>query len=96
MTFAFDPETVRLAFSEPVALTLLERVPAATAEVARLLVRFSDSRAHTVFAKYATGDGLAAAERELRFYEHLAPRWASPAPRLFGSTRTPDGLLLIT
>jgi hypothetical protein len=37
-----------------------------------------------VIGKHAKGAGAAAARREVRFFEHLAPRWAHPAPQLLG------------
>lgn len=95
MGFAFDVGSLSEALGARVeAVEIVERARASMAEVVRLLVRGPDG-SRTVFAKHAEGVGLAAAERELRFYRDLAPRWACPAPRLVGWCEV-DGLLLVT
>lgn len=83
------------------SVDVVETFPASSAEVARLCVRFSDGRAPlTAIGKCATGAGLAAARRELRFFEQLAPLWTNPAPGLLGSWEEGRGedarLLLLT
>jgi hypothetical protein len=89
--FAFDIETVSEALGvRAQAVEVIGRAQASTAEVVQLRVRGADGQVCTVFAKYAVGEGLPAAERELRFYRTLAPRWSCPAPRLLGWARV-DG-----
>jgi aminoglycoside phosphotransferase (APT) family kinase protein len=95
----FSVEAVRRALAEPAvaSVQVIETFPASAAEVARLAVRFSDNRPPAVVVgKHATGDGVAAVRRELRFYEQVAPRWAHPAPRLLGASGAEDHLLLLT
>ncbi|WP_427892406.1 aminoglycoside phosphotransferase family protein [Kribbella sp. GL6] len=70
---------------------VLETFAASAAEVARLRVG-----ADTVIAKLATGDGLAAARREVQFFEQLAPGWSHPAPQYLGAHDTGDAVLLLT
>jgi hypothetical protein len=75
--------------------------PASSAEVARLRIVFSDGREPlTAIGKSATGAGLSAARRELRFFEQIAPLWANPAPKLLGTWEEGRGedacLLLLT
>lgn len=98
MRVVFSVEAVRraLADSSVASVQVLATFPVSTAEVARLAVRFSDDRAPAVvIGKHATRDGVAAARRELRFYEQLAPRWAHPAPRLLGALEADDQLLFL-
>ena len=95
----FTVEAVRSALADPAiaSVQVIETFPVSTAEVARLALRFSEDRPPAVvIGKYATGDGLAAARRERRFYEQLAPRWAHPAPRLLGAFESGDHILLLT
>jgi len=98
---AFSVEAVRHALGDPGVASVEIATPfaASAAEVARLIVRFSDGRAPvTVVGKLATGPGLAAARRERRFFERIAPRWAHPAPALLGAHEAGDvpQLLLVT
>lgn len=74
------------------SVDVLEMFPASSAEVARLRVTSSDGHEpFTAIGKSATGAGLAAARQELRFFEHLAPRWDSSAPRLLGACEDDRG-----
>jgi aminoglycoside phosphotransferase (APT) family kinase protein len=80
---------------------VVETFRGSTAEVARLRIAFSDGRQPlTAIGKTATGQGLAAVRRELRFFAQLAPLWASPAPAFLGSCEHDGGegarLLLLT
>ncbi|GAA3100583.1 hypothetical protein JOF29_003189 [Kribbella aluminosa] len=74
---------------------VVETFEASAAEVARLLVRTAGADL-TVIAKLATGDGLAAARREVQFFEQLAPGWPHPAPQYLGAHDTGDAVLLLT
>lgn len=67
-----------------------------TAEVARLRVRFDGRDELSVIGKYATGANAVGARREMRFYEHLAPRWDHPAPQLLGSRDDGKSVLLLS
>ena len=99
MRVVFSVEAVRRALTDPAvaSVQVIETFPASAAEVARLAVRFSDNRPPVVVVgKHASGDGVAAARRERRFYEQLAPRWDHPAPRLLGAFEAEDQLLLLT
>ena len=103
MSGPFSPEAVMHALSGAAvaSVEVVETFPASSARVARLRVGFSDGRAPlTAIAKSATGAGLAAARRELRFFAQIAPLWANPAPRLLGSWEQGRGddthLLLLT
>ncbi|MFD3401346.1 aminoglycoside phosphotransferase family protein [Kribbella sp. NPDC058693] len=92
----FSRDAISAALGVPLSdVRVLDTFAASAAEVARVGVRTSDGSA-TVIAKHATGDGLAAARREIRFYEQLAPRWNHPAPRLLGATDDGDSILLLT
>jgi aminoglycoside phosphotransferase (APT) family kinase protein len=79
-----------------VGVDVVERFAASAAQVARLRVRFEDRDELSVIGKYATGAGVAAARREVRFFEELAPRWDHPAPPLLGSRDDGDGVLLLS
>ncbi|WP_371402788.1 aminoglycoside phosphotransferase family protein [Kribbella sp. NBC_00662] len=93
----FSRDAISAALGEPLSdVRLLDSFAASAAEVARVAVRTSCGSETTVIAKHATGDGLAAARREIRFYEQLAPRWDHPAPRLLGATDDGDAILLLT
>jgi phosphotransferase family enzyme len=93
----FSRDAISAALGTPLTdVRLLDTFTASAAEVARVGVRTSDGSSSTVIAKYATGDGIAAARREIRFYEQLAPRWDHPAPRLLGATDDGDAILLLT
>jgi hypothetical protein len=98
---AFSVEAVRLALGDPGVASVEVAAPftASAAEVARLVVRFSDgSDPITVIGKAATGPGLAAARRERRFFERIAPLWPAPTPALLGAHEAGDEpqLLLVT
>ncbi|WP_328997764.1 aminoglycoside phosphotransferase family protein [Kribbella sp. NBC_00709] len=75
---------------------ILDTFAASAAEVARVRLRSVDGSETTIIAKHATGAGAAAARREIRFYERLAPRWDHPAPRLLGATDDGETVLLLT
>lgn len=93
----FSRDAISAALRMPLDdVRLRETFAASAAEVARVCVRTPDGSETTVIAKHATGDGLAAARREIRFYEQLAPRWDHPAPRLLGATDDGDTILLLT
>jgi len=103
MSEPFSPEAVMHAFpgAAVASVEVVETFPASSAEVARLRVGFSDGHEPlTVIAKSATGAGLAAARREVRFFEQIAPLWTNPAPRLLGAWEQGRGddarLLLVT
>jgi len=100
---AWSIDAVRHALGDARAesVAVVERFPASCAEVARLRVAFSGGREPwTVIGKSARGAGLAAARRERRFFEQLAPLWAHPAPALLGACEQGSGedarLLLLT
>ncbi|WP_165555588.1 phosphotransferase family protein [Kribbella pittospori] len=87
---------VSAALGTPVSgVEVLDTFAASEAEVVRLRVRSAGSET-TVIAKHATGAGVAAARREIRFFEELAPRWDHPAPRLLGATDAGDEILLLS
>ena len=93
----FSPDAIGAALGSPLSdVQLLDTFAASAAEVGRVRLRTSDGRETTVIAKHATGDGAAAARREIRFYERLAPRWDHPAPRLLGATDNGETVLLLT
>jgi hypothetical protein len=92
----FSSEAVGTALGWPVCeVQLLETFAASAATVARLRLRTGDGPEATVIAKHATGAGLAAARREVRFYERLA-HWDHPAPRLLGATDNDEAILMLT
>lgn len=98
---SFSAEAVARALRDVAVMSVevIETFASSTAEVARLRITPSDGRApFTAIGKCATRAGLAAARRELRFSEHLAPLWDHPAPRLLGACeegRGEDARLLI-
>jgi hypothetical protein len=93
----FSPDAIGAALGSPLSdVQLLDTFAASAAEVGRVRLRTSDCRETTVIAKHATGAGAAAARREIRFYEQLAPRWDHPAPRLLGATDNGETVLLLT
>ncbi|MGZ0153084.1 aminoglycoside phosphotransferase family protein [Kribbella sp. WER1] len=88
--------SVSAALGTPVrGVDVVQTFAASAAEVARVLVRTGSSD-RTVIAKLATGDGLAAARREVHFFEQLAPGWPHPAPQYLGCYDTGDAVLLLT
>ncbi|MFG1622070.1 aminoglycoside phosphotransferase family protein [Kribbella sp. NPDC049227] len=88
---------VSAALGTPVSgVDVLDTFAASEAEVLRLRVRSTGGTQTTVIAKHATGAGVAAARREIRFFEELAPRWDHPAPRLLGATDAGDEVLLLS
>lgn len=95
----FSTAELSAALGTPVvSVEVIETFAASAAEVARLVVRTADGSDLTVIAKRATAAGAAAARREVRFFEELAPRWDHPAPQLLGvSDPGGDGpVLLVT
>ncbi|WP_350275154.1 phosphotransferase [Kribbella sp. HUAS MG21] len=97
MDLTFSPADVSAALGTPVrAVEVVDTFAASAAEVARLLVRRTAGPDLTVIAKLATGAGLAAARREVQFFEHLAPRWHHPAPQYLGAHDTGETVLLLT
>ncbi|MFI6829531.1 phosphotransferase family protein [Kribbella sp. NPDC050241] len=88
---------VSAALGTPVSgVEVLDTFAASEAEVVRLRVRSAGGNQTTVIAKRATGAGVAAARREIRFFVELAPRWDHPAPRLLGATDAGDEVLLLS
>lgn len=88
---------VSAALGTPVSgVEVLDTFAASEAEVVRLRVRSAGGSETTVIAKRATGAGIAAARREIRFFEELAPRWDHPAPRLLGATDAGEEVLLLS
>lgn len=86
------------ALADPaiVEVSVAERFEASTAEVARMRIAYGDGRSDaSVIGKRARGAGHAAARRERWFFEHAAPRWACPAPRLLGALDIGDELVLV-
>jgi len=80
---------------------VIESFRASAAEVARLRVGFLDGRKSlAAVGKSARGAGLAATQREVRFFEKIAPLWAHPAPGFLGAWEDGRGedarLLLLT
>ncbi|HWU89989.1 MAG TPA: aminoglycoside phosphotransferase family protein, partial [Kofleriaceae bacterium] len=103
MSEPFSSEAVMHALRDVAvaSVDVIETFRASSAEVARLRVALSDGREpFTAIGKSATGAGLAAARRELRFFQHLAPCWDHPAPGLLGAWEERHGeharLLLVT
>lgn len=93
----FQAETVAAALGTPVRrVDVVDTFAASAADVARLAVRRTAGPDLTVIAKLARGDGLAAARREVLFFEQLAPRWQHPAPQYLGAHDTGDTVLLLT
>lgn len=85
------------ALGTPVhGVEVVETFAASAADVARLLIRRADDSGFTVIAKLASGAGLAAARREVQFFEQLAPKWDHPAPQFLGARDTGDRVLLLT
>jgi aminoglycoside phosphotransferase (APT) family kinase protein len=81
----FSAAEVSAALGTPVAdVEVLETFAASSADVARLAVRSAGDAGLTLIAKRASGAGAAAARREIRFFEQLAPHWDHPAPQLLG------------
>jgi hypothetical protein len=94
---SFSCDAISAALGTPLSdVRVLDTFAASAAEVARVRLRTPDGSSTTVIAKQATGDGLAAARREIRFYAELAPRWDHPAPRLLGATDNGETVLLLT
>jgi hypothetical protein len=97
--FSVEAVTQALRGAAVASVEVVARFPASSARVARLRVAFQDGREPLiVIGKSASGAGLSAARRELRFYEQIAPLWASPAPELLGSweeERGEDARLLL-
>jgi phosphotransferase family enzyme len=88
---------VSAALGTPVSgVEVLDTFAASEAEVVRLRVRSAGGSETTVIAKHATGAGVSAARREIRFFEELAPRWDHPAPQLLGATDAGDEILLLS
>ncbi|MEV0803287.1 aminoglycoside phosphotransferase family protein [Kribbella sp. NPDC050281] len=88
---------VSAALGTPVSgVEVVDTFAASEAEVVRLRVRSVGGTQSTVIAKRATGAGVAAARREIRFFQELAPRWDHPAPRLLGATDAGDEVLLLS
>ncbi|MEV5966756.1 aminoglycoside phosphotransferase family protein [Kribbella sp. NPDC051952] len=82
----FSTTELSAALGTPVtAVEVIDTFAASSADVARLLVRSADGSGRTVIAKHATGPGVAAARREIRFFAELAPQWDHPAPQLLGA-----------
>jgi hypothetical protein len=96
-TTPFSADAVSAALGTPVSeVEVLDIFAASAAEVARLRLQTPGGTSTTVIAKHATGAGTAAARREIRFYERLAPRWDHPAPRLLGATDQGADILLLS
>lgn len=93
----FSAADVSAALGTPVSsVDVIDPLDASAAEVARLLVKTADDSGLTVIAKRARGAEVAAARREIHFFEHLAPRWNHPAPELLGfSDPGGDGPVLL-
>ncbi|HEY3556540.1 MAG TPA: aminoglycoside phosphotransferase family protein [Kribbella sp.] len=88
---------VSAALGTPVrAVEVVETFTASAADVARLRVRRTTGGDLIVVAKLARGDGLAAARREVLFFEQLTTGWQHPAPRYLGAHDTGDAVLLLT
>jgi len=84
--FSIEVVARALGSSAVSAVTVVETFAASDAQVARLQITFSDGRAPLrAIGKAATGTGVAAARRELRFFQHTAPLWDSRAPQLLGA-----------
>lgn len=97
MDLTFQAEAVAAALGTPVrGVDVLDTFAASAADVARLAVRRAAGSDLTVIAKLARGDGIAAARREVLFFEQLAPRWQHPAPQYLGAYDTGDSVLLLT
>ncbi|MFP2897750.1 hypothetical protein [Corallococcus sp. 4LFB] len=93
----FSVAEVARAMGRPVTtVEVMTTFISATATVARLRVRFADGSNLIAIGKRATGDGAAAARRERRFFERLAPCWDPPAPRLLGASDDAVSVLLVT
>src|SRR4051812_18057670 len=78
------------------AVEVVDTFTARAPRVARLHVGRTTGGDLPQIAKLASGDGLAAARREMLFFEHLAPGWQNPAPRYLGAPDTGDAVLLLT
>jgi Phosphotransferase enzyme family len=76
----------RALLGAPVRMVeVVEKLDSASALVARLRIHFFNGREPLkAIGKSASGQELAAAQRELRFFQQLAPLWDSPAPKLLG------------
>lgn len=76
----------RALLGAPVRMVeVVEKLDSASALVARLRIHFFDGREPLkAIGKSASGGELPAAQRELRFYQRLAPLWNSPGPKLLG------------
>ncbi|WP_208729706.1 phosphotransferase family protein [Corallococcus exercitus] len=93
----FSVAEVACALGQPVAtVEVLATFASATATVARLRVRFADGSQRVAIGKRATGAEAAAARRERRFFERLAPCWDHPAPKLLGVSDDAVSVLLLT
>ncbi|MFI5694645.1 phosphotransferase family protein [Kribbella sp. NPDC051586] len=96
-TTPFSLDVISAALGSPLSeVTVLDRFAASAAEVARVRLGATDGSESTVIAKHATDAGVAAARREVRFYERLASRWQHPAPRLLGATDDGETVVLLT
>jgi hypothetical protein len=99
--FSIEAVTSALSGAALASVEVVESFCASSAEVGRLRLTAADGRtSFTVIGKSATGAGLAAARRELRFFERLAPLWDHPGPDLLGAWEASLGdetrLLLLT
>jgi hypothetical protein len=93
----FSVAEVERALGRPVAaVEVVATFASATAKVARLRVRFTHGPDLVAIGKRATGADAAAARRERRFFERLAPQWNHPAPRLLGVSDDAASVLLVT
>jgi hypothetical protein len=97
--FSVEAVTQALRGAAVTSVEVVATFPASSAKVARLRVAFQDGREPLiVIGKSASGASLSSARRELRFFEQIAPLWASPAPELLGSweeERGEDARLLL-